>query len=301
MSFIPNFFINNTTFVEASTETKISTCDVSINTEITVKNNFKDLNFKEKIIFENTLTKLFLISYKEFTNKYIIENWEKNRPVDNIRVNEILEYYQNQKIDIAPGIIYCWANNNKLYIYDGLHRYTAVEKLNEITDYKKNLKILVQINYSLDECDIVKDFININKSIPIPQIYLENESLIKKQTCQNIADNLCRKFPNFISTSRKPHIYNFNRDLIVDFISTLNIDFKIKNADKKVFNLLIKINLEAKEDILKNNIIHPKKCDKYNFYLFYKEKYYIKTFIEDNFTKINNERYTEYNTYSEMP
>lgn len=81
-------------------------------------------------------------------------------------------------------------------------------------------------------------------------------------------------------------MYNFNRDLLIDYFSTFNIDFKLLNIDIIIYNILInELNQEAKEKILDGNITYPQKCKKYNFFLFYLNKDYIKNYIE---SKINN-------------
>lgn len=41
-------------------------------------------------------------------------NWNKNRPPDEARINELKEYYISEKVKIIPGIIYAWDNNETL-------------------------------------------------------------------------------------------------------------------------------------------------------------------------------------------
>jgi hypothetical protein len=237
----------------------------------------------ELIISQNSKYKL--IQFNLNTNHtYKIDNWIKNRPADKTRVNEIYQYYKDEEIDLIPGITYVWYHLKKLYIYDGLHRFLAAQKL--VKNDNKDIKILLHINLSKNEEDIIEEFIKINKSIPIPSIYLDNELLIKKQICQNIAEEFCKQYPDFISTSRKPHIYNFNRDLLIEWFSTFKIDFHIKNLDKIIFKILLKLNEKAKQQIISGNIQHPKKCDKYNFYIFFLEKEYIKSEIENNIKRL---------------
>lgn len=247
---------------------------------ISENNEILEKNFEIKTIFENENGKLIIANSSLIKNNYNIRNWNKNRPVCNVRVKEIIEYYKNSNLELVPGIIYTWLNNDIYYIYDGLHRFTALKEL------EKDFKILLYINFTKNENDIVSDFVNINKSIPIPSVYIENEQLIKKQICQSIADQLCRKYPKFISASRNPHVYNFNRDLLVEYISTFNINFQTKNIDKIVFKILIKLNDHAKTKIKESNIVYPNKCDKYDFYLFYLDKNYIKEQVENSFVEL---------------
>lgn len=231
----------------------------------------------ELIISETNKYKLILYNLKQNKN-YKIINWIKNRPADKHRINEIYNYYKDNNINLIPGIIYVWQHVKKLHIYDGLHRYLAAKKLIKTTD--RDFNILVYINLSKNESEIIDEFTRINKSIPIPSIYLENEVLIKKQICEYIAEEFCKQYPDFISTSRKPHIYNFNRDLIIEWLSTFKVDFNINNLEKIIFKILLKLNDKAKNQILTGNFQHPKKCDKYNFYLFFLDKEYIKQEVE---------------------
>jgi len=213
-------------------------------------------------------------------SKYKLINWEKNRPVCDTRVNDITKYYKDNNIKIIPGIIYVWYNNEKYKITDGLHRYTAALQLD------KNIKVILHINYSTNEQEIIDEFININKSIAIPSIYLEDNQ-IKKTICESVVKQLCTKYPNFKSPSRKHFVYNFNRDLLIEYFSTFNLNFNITNLDNKIFDMLMVLNKQAKHNVITGKIVHPKKCKNSDFYLFYLEKYHIKTEIENNIKLLN--------------
>ena len=161
-----------------------------------------------------------------------------------------------------------------------MHRFESAKSLiiNNQTINAKYIQILLSINYSNFEENFINDFININKSIPI--IYINNDNKIKKHICQNLAELFCKKYPKFQSTTRKPHKCNFNRDMLIDYCSTFEIDFKKENIDIIIFDILINtLNNEAKNLAIEQND-YPKKCDKYNLFLFYLSKDYIKTEIE---------------------
>lgn len=251
-------------------------------------NNFID-NFKSDTIKENSLIieqdtnyKLIKISYNNLKNNYKIKNWKKNRPADKFRVNEIYEIYKESNIKLLPGILYVWFYNNVYYIYDGLHRYEALKKLNNDL-----INILLYINLSNNEKSIINDFIRINKSVAIPSLYIDNTDNIKKEVCQAVAEQLCKNYSKFVSTSNRPHTYNFNRDRIIDWISTFNINFKIKDLAYIIYKILEKLNEKAKQTMIENKLEFPIKCKQYNFYLFYLKKSYIKSEIE----KVINESF----------
>lgn len=213
-------------------------------------------------------------------SKYKLINWSKNRPACDTRVNDITKYYKENNIKIIPGIIYVWLNNGQYQITDGLHRYTAALQLD------RNIKVILHINYSTNEQEIIDEFININKSIAIPSIYLEDNDN-KKNICESVVKQLCLKYPNFKSPSRKHFVYNFNRDLLIEYFSTFDLNFNITDLDTKIFDILMVLNKQAKHNVITGKIVHPKKCDNSDFYLFYLEKYHIKTEVENNIKLLN--------------
>lgn len=241
-------------------------------------NNKLILN-KSTIHLENNKFKIIKTDIKSLVNDYKLINWSKNRPADIIRVNDITQYYKSNDITILPGIIYVWYNNQNYYIFDGIHRYQSA------INAKINLKAIIKIYYTTNENDIISEFIHLNKSVSIPTLYLETDNLIKKSICESIAKQLSNKYPKFVSPSRKPYSYNFNRDMLIEFISSFEINFTLLNIDTHIFNLLLLLNTQAKNNVISNNINHPKKCKKYDFYLFYLTKDYIKTYIEQNINK----------------
>lgn len=215
-------------------------------------------------------------------------NWIKNRTPDLARIDEIYNYYVDEKISLIPGTISVWKPYNSYHIYDGLHRFLAAKKAID-NNKLDNIQLILYINLTTDENKIINDFKNINKSIPLPYIYTdETENLIKKQICQNIVEELVNRFPDFNSPSRRPHRFNFNRDMLIEFISTFEINFNIKNLDKIIFKMLLLLNEKAKNDIKNSNFKCPSKCNKYGFYLFYLSQDYIKDQIEQKINELLN-------------
>lgn len=66
---------------------------------------------------------------KRYTKIPEFTNWSKNRPPDKTRIDELKEYYLNEKIQFIPGIIYAWNNGSELQIYDGIHRLMAAVEI----------------------------------------------------------------------------------------------------------------------------------------------------------------------------
>lgn len=123
-------------------------------------------------------------------------NWNKNRPPDVTRINELKEYYISEKVKFIPGIIYAWDNDSSLQIYDGIHRLLAA---NELLNEYENLEFtfLMCIYKTQYEDLIIKDFKAINKSCPVPSLYTDDQnelSLIKRVVCENVVGELCKKY-----------------------------------------------------------------------------------------------------------
>jgi hypothetical protein len=223
-------------------------------------------------------------------NKTIIEctkipeftNWNKNRPADVTRINEIKEYYISEKVKFIPGIIYAWDNNKTLEIYDGIHRILAAKELlkNEGIEFRFLMSIYKTDNEEL----IIKDFKAINKSCPVPTLYTDEQTeftLLKRVVCENVVGELCKRYSSFISPSRRPYKYNFNRDVILEWLSDFEINWNIKNLSNMMIQELQGLNYFAKDYVQRHKIDVPKKCDNHNFYLWYLDKSFIRDKLEN--------------------
>jgi hypothetical protein len=177
---------------------------------------------------------------------------------------------------LIPGIVYVWFKNEKYIVYDGIHRLLAAFSCNF------NMVCLVHIKITENEQDIIDDFKNINKSVSVPSIFLEETSVFKQLVCQNVASELCKLYPAFVSPSRKPFMHNFNRDNVVEFISTLEIDFTKSGIEYHIIDQLCILNRYASEYVVYNQINVPKKCHSHKFYLWYLNKPFIKKKIEES-------------------
>lgn len=189
-----------------------------------------------------------------------LEIWKKNRMVDDLRVNELKNMYSKYNYTTIPGYISVFLKDNRYYIYDGAHRYRAGEI------YNKDMKMILSILNTDDEQEIWEDFNNVNKSVPIPEVYLTDDERI--QLCNDVVNYYIRKYRKFQSPSfrcRKPH---FNKDKFTQLLSECIPNKNI--TVEKIINELNDLNYEIKD---KSN--HDK-CKKYNFYLFSVDDSYIK-------------------------
>ncbi len=194
-----------------------------------------------------------------------LETWEKNRMVDDLRVNELKDMYKNNNYTTIPGYISVFKKNDKYYIYDGAHRYRAGEI------YNKDMKMILSILETDNEKEIWEDFNNVNKSIPIPEIYLTEDERIL--LCNDIVKFYIKNYKKFQSASyrcRKPH---FNKDKFTQLLSECLPNKNI--TSQQVIDTLKSLNNE-----LKDKCNFPK-CKKYGFFLFSADDNRIKNVIRN--------------------
>lgn len=209
------------------------------------------------------------------------ENWSKNRPPDLARIEEMKDYYILNHRRMMDGMIYGWIHpqEKKIYIYDGIHRLEALKQIPH--------EVFFQIYYfpTNRENDIIQHFQALNKSVNVPSLYLEkNLDYYKKLVCETVVKELCSLYPYFVSPSRKPYFYNFNRDNLIEQFSQINLDFQRSSLSSHLITWLNELNLKSKEIYL-NDRKTPSKCHKYNFYLFLMDWKEIVNFIEDRYQK----------------
>lgn len=231
--------------------------------------------FNNSLLYREDNVSLYFLKLKELRKMFkAIKIWRLNRPADEVRVEMIRNYFLLEKIEVIPGQISGWVNDkNELEIYDGFHRFSSASD---------SMYVYIKILNTIDLQDVIKDFKNINMSISVPELYLEESTNIKKEVCENLAQRMCNTFPNCRSPSRYPQPQNFNRDNFIELISSLNIDFYTKNLEIKLWNELLGLNKEAKQYCISHKIKTPKKCEWNNFWLFYLSRDFIRSKLEES-------------------
>lgn len=208
----------------------------------------------------------------EFTTKEVVKLykiWNKNRPIDNERVNEIcLSIQKNKQID---GMVYFGHIPNQNWVcYDGNNRIHALKKC------KVDIKIIVVKTKYKTEDEMISRYLELNKAMPIPEIYTVPEDLeIYKKKVEEIVNYICLNYSNFKSTSKRPNRPNFNvtdlTNIITDYIKKYpdkTLD-QIK-SDIKYTNKYYKDKYNESKEIIDISERIVSKCKKYNCFLFLK-------------------------------
>lgn len=226
----------------------------------------------------------YLINYNLISA--LCKTWSRNREPDQTRIDEIYFYYI--KGGYIPKIIHlAEIISEGLVCYDGNHRR---EVFNKCINSEENIEIICDIMFNVSQSDVYKSFNNINKSVQLPAIYLDEDPNINFRIKDDII-KLVKKYEiqykSFVSASARPHSPNFNRDCFVENIFDLYQKFKLITIDE-IETLLIQLNNEYSNDNMcrphsfyKSSIIE--KCRKNNFWLFLE-----KTIPYEHLEKLNN-------------
>lgn len=228
-------------------------------------------------------------------------NWEYNRPADMQRAHDIAKYANNVNkkqtdLDWILYTFYC-DEEKQIKIYDGIHRFQALsiiyEESNNIFNsninnninmntrwiYDKYILISIRLNSTFGE--ITDLFQSLNKSHPVPDLYISNKDEDKKQIIEKVAEEWVHKFKQHFSTNNKPNIPNINISLFVDLCDKIYKKYKITKMNEHLLNeLLYQMNERIKNNIPKRiSVSALVKCKTTSCYLFL----YKKEVLEDMF------------------
>jgi len=231
-----------------------------------------------QVVLEYTNSILYKSTIGELKKNFNIVNWNKNRPSDPVRLLEIEQYYSKKNEHSTCGVVHAWKNKENLEIFDGYNRFSALAKYDM-------MNILVQIYENIDESIIEEEFKTINKSISVPVLYFEQDNFFKRKVCESVAMGICKQFPTHVSPSRNCQKQNFNRDNLIDLVSTLEIDFTIKQLDYKILQEWDAINFIGKDFVTRNNIPTFQKNKYSNCYWVFLKPETIKAKIEESINR----------------
>lgn len=151
-------------------------------------------------------------------NKMII-NWRYNRPFDQKRVNEISEKMLSTKYASDTIKMAQIGDSKQLVTYDGVHRLLSLNR--EISS------VAIDIMFSTTEEKVIEEFMTVNKSIPVPELYLAKTSSSGDQIKREIEDfvnTMVRKNTQMSSTARNCHKPHFNPDVLKNDLYELHME-----------------------------------------------------------------------------
>lgn len=112
---------------------------------------------------------------------------------------------------------------NKYRVIDGQHRlYALLNSTDEDLLILKNLSIRCVVIHELNDDEEKQLFMNINKSVPCPNLFLQPEEKIN--FINGFKNNIKNIFEHNISASEKPRLPNFNIRILIEAITHIRSD-----------------------------------------------------------------------------
>jgi len=148
------------------------------------------------------------------------KRWAFNRPSDLKRAAEIAK--RIKKIGFVEGVFFVALTvdedkDEHLVCYDGNHRRAALRLLLE-EDSETQYTVAVTISTDLSKISIVDRYKNLNKAIPVPDLYKKTVSLERKKLSLRIANRIAKEWGACVKSTRNPRKPNFNVGNLADMI-----------------------------------------------------------------------------------
>lgn len=186
-----------------------------------------------------------------------IMNWQYNRPADRVRCEDIARYIVLSKKPVDTMMYICFNNKKQVFdIIDGIHRYTALcivqEKSN--LDYISsnefsgdmswlmNSSLLLNIRVNTPQGELIELFQSLNKSNPIPELYMRDVAKDKRDTIQALAMKWQSQYKLHFSASNKPNKPNINRDRFMDVLDCIYDKYHVTDQSKDKLEQILERN-----------------------------------------------------------
>jgi hypothetical protein len=150
--------------------------------------------------------------------------------------------------------------------YDGNHRREAFHKSN----LKDDQAIIIDVICNAETEDVFESFNAINKSVPVPALYLEEHNPQIMDEIRTLSRKYAETYKPFLSTSSNCHAPNFNRDSLEDQLFKIWQDYSGEVSVNQSSEALVELNQRYArgEFPAKLNGTVTTKCTKYGFWLF---------------------------------
>lgn len=197
-----------------------------------------------------------------------ITNWTYNRPPDIVRCNDISKYIYLSKSPVDTMLYLNFNNKTKSFdVIDGIHRYTSLKIIKDnnarnssdsiSSDYGNNNDacwlydsyIILNMRFNSTEGELIELFKTLNKSTPIPDLYIRDIAKEKRDIIENLTNKWQTKYPGHFSSNNKPNKPNINRDRFIDLLEKIYKKYNINENNK---NLLEEVLERANWDISVN-------------------------------------------------
>ena len=214
-----------------------------------------------------------------------IMNWQYNRPADSMRCEEIAKYMYRSKKPVDT-MLYLSLNQktNQFDVIDGIHRYTAlmyIKKQTDELDFVTNAfgtdpcdwlfisYIILNIRLHATDGELVELFQSLNKSNPIPELYVRDVKKDKKDCVEHVCHMWQTSYKLHFSASNKPQKPNINRDRFIDVLDAVYDKLHLTEETKgKLEQALQRTNVHISQNLPKLTKSIKEKCELTGCWLF---------------------------------
>lgn len=233
--------------------------------------------FGKKLLSTDVFDMYLINNYRKFVS--VVKSWKGNRIISEKRVFEVMKSLVESN-NFPHTTLYISEiiknNDSKYYLWDGQHRFSAIEKccmMNDDLSFLNNLFTCIVYKNDTKE-NMRKKFININKAVPVPDFYMDElvkdqRKLKLKELTENTVDRIKAEFPYNSSTSKRPLKPNFNSDNLSDDIYKYLDENKLEDIDENILwtNIMI-LNDYYKENLKITSYQTRDRANKTNCFLF---------------------------------
>jgi len=221
---------------------------------------------------------LFVIEWPKIAP--LCKKWKRNRDCDKSRIDE-MEVRYNEGVYIPKLIHLAEVENEGLVCYDGNHRR---ELFTRVLKQSEGSECIVDVMFNASQHDVYTAFENINKSVQLPAIFLDDEEEEESGSKNKDKDNLKNdilgmvrtfevKYKPFLSTSSRCRAPQFNRDSFIDNVYDIIRRFDYTISVDEIYQCILQLNREyGKGNMGRPHSAYTKrvieKCSKYDFWIF---------------------------------
>lgn len=207
-----------------------------------------------------------------------VKPWSYQRPVDDARVADIAAGIKEEN-DVHGIIAMAWHPEENLVVYDGQHRWKALESLPPGSVEDDEIKVFVEITWNATQDEITQRFKRVNNCVAVSELYMQGASADEQLAADQSEISswmaaFCKKHREFVSTNGKPKRPQFNRDTFTEEIYAIACQQNVK-----ICSLLAAIT-SLNEDYIADVRMRPtdkamggsktikEKCEKHGLWLF---------------------------------
>ena len=163
-------------------------------------------------------------------------NWQYNRPADRARSEDIARFIVSSKKPVDTMLYVSFTNKKQTFdIIDGIHRYTGLKIIEEKSKHLDLISdefggdmtwlldsiILLNVRLNAPEEELIGLFKSLNKSNPIPELYVRDVAKDKRRCIELVASRWQNKYKAHFSSTNKPQRPNVNRDRFIDLLDAI--------------------------------------------------------------------------------